>query len=761
MEISYEHANPRAGNESFLLRIEQECKLRTPCILVDAGDGVDTSTLLGDDEYLAAILLTHAHLDHYQSLDEAHRDGAPIFTSPGTAAILEDVLAEGARHHSMSDTDTILERVEAIDDWVDVVGDDISVAPVPAGHTPGACGFLIRARDSQESFRALATGDFTRREAGGYVGFDPEQFLEVDALFLTAATNDGVDETITGIVETLAARANAGSKTLCTASGLTGVHLATLLGSIEHELDYAIPVTLVGQVAKLYDALEYDYPNVDTVPEFAIPHDCLEEGTVTIAGPEVPVEGSSERLFEAIRDDGNATLVQVQGGTTTAKDAGDFAGTVSSFAFSNHPTEAILDEIVETIAPTHVVVSHQRGRSLERYKDKWDAYTWATGSSGTEQLYLDGSFCAPGWIGDATKRRVRNRDKQRSTIDLGDGVLQAAASVPKLERRETADLEREGVDVARLREELHIGHSEEAMATTTVEPEAETDTTQNARGAPVCVTDGGLYRTVGQPSSDNKHITPDPTEVADEIANPTVINVLCDSASAESDTSPDETTAERTPKADTKETGGKETNGGEEDESATATETADETTEISYTERTGSEAEDEETSDSDSTMSETTTEEATGTVTDEPVTETVRIDPAIRTLAEHRASSEGESTESFVESAVRTYLAEALRGNEPWSETAGVTERELTIDADPALEKLIATTAANDDTSDAESFVVRTLCDAIGLDVDDRELPVRALEEMDELIVATTENENCPHETTDEVVQAALERRVL
>ncbi|MFC7233470.1 MBL fold metallo-hydrolase [Saliphagus sp. GCM10025308] len=393
MEISYEHANPKAGNESILLRIRQESSRQTPCILIDAGDGVDISALLNDDDYLAAILLTHAHLDHYQSLDEAHRDGAPILTAPGTAAILEDVLAEGVRHHSMSDPESILERVEAIDDWVDIVGDEISVAPVPAGHTPGACGFAIRARDGTERFHALATGDFTQRDAGGYVGFDPEDFLEVDALFLTASTNDGISESTTDIVETLASRANAGSKTLCTASGLTGVHLATLLGAIEDELEYSIPVTLVGHVAKLYEALEYDYPNVETIPEFAVTRDCLAAGTVTIAGPEVPTEGSSERLFDAISDDGNATLVQVQGGSTTAKDAGDFAGTVFSFPFSNHPSEAVLDEVVETISPTHVIVTHQRGRSLEPYKDKWDAYTWATGSSGSERLYQNGSIC--------------------------------------------------------------------------------------------------------------------------------------------------------------------------------------------------------------------------------------------------------------------------------------------------------------------------------------------------------------------------------
>ncbi|WP_317175789.1 MBL fold metallo-hydrolase [Halomontanus rarus] len=755
MEISYEHANPEAGNESFLLRINREHERQTPCILIDAGGGVDTSELLADDEYLAAILLTHAHLDHYQSLDDAHRDGAPVFTSPGTAAIIKDVLEEGTRHYSISDPEAVLDRVEPIDGWQDVVGDDISVAPVPAGHTPGACGFLIRTRDGEESFRALATGDFTQRDAGGHVGFDPDQFLEVDALFLTAATTEGVSDTITDIVETLASRANAGSKTLCTASGLTGTHLATILGATEHELEYSIPVVLVGQIAKLYDALEYEYPNVETVPEFANPHECLEAGTVTIAGPEVPNEGSSGRLFDAISDDGNATLVQVQGGTTTAKDAGEFAGTVSSFTFSNHPTEAVLDQIVETIAPTHVIVTHQRGRSLERYKDKWNSYTWATGSSGSEQLYRDGTFCPPYWTGDATKRRVRNRDTQQSTIDVGDGVLEAAASVPELKQRDSIDLEREGVDVDRLRDGLHIGPLVEAEESPKAVVETDRSASpQDTRVASALATDGGLYRTVGNSLAENEYVIPDSDGVVEEIANPSVVDVLLDSADGNTGTDTDVT--EPTSKTD-----GERGSSSEEKESSTETEITTETSEVSYTEETVSETNEERTTDTDPDMSKTTTEETVADTIEKKPTETVQIDPAIRALAEQQASDEEESTVSFVESTVKTYLADTLRGQEPWIETSGVTDRQLTIDADPALEQLIAATATVNGEEDADSFVVKTLCEAIGLDVDERELPIGGLEEMNELVVATTENEACPHETRNEVVQAALERRLL
>ena len=66
MNVSYQHANPYDGNESFLLRFEQEMG-QTACILVDAGAGVDIDDLLGDDKYLTAVLLTHAHSDHTTS----------------------------------------------------------------------------------------------------------------------------------------------------------------------------------------------------------------------------------------------------------------------------------------------------------------------------------------------------------------------------------------------------------------------------------------------------------------------------------------------------------------------------------------------------------------------------------------------------------------------------------------------------------------------------------------------------------------------
>jgi len=754
MKVSYELANPRAGGESYLLRVEREHERRNPCLLVDAGDDVRIDELLGEDDYLAAILLTHAHLDHYRSLGDVHRDGAPILTSPGTGAVLEDVLREGARHHSVSNPSAVLERVEPVDGWRDVVGDAIRVRPVPAGHAPGACGFLIRIRDGREQFRALATGDFTLRDAGGYAGFDPTSFPGIDALFLTAATADDVGETATEILRTLASRAHAGSQTLCTASGLTGVHLATLLDALDRELGLRVPVFLVGQVAKLYDALGYECQNVDSIPEFANPAECLERGAVTIAGPEVPIEGSSGRLYDAIRTDGNATLVQVQSGSTEAKDAGQFAGTVSSFALSNHPTEDGLDRVVEAIAPAHVIVTHQWGRSLRRYKDKWDAYTWATGSSGAELLYRDGQCVPPDWVGDAVTRRVRSRETTLSAVEVGDGVLEAATYVTELERREVADLEREGVDVDRLREELHIRPrtnepTTTAPATGRSEPAAELG--EATTSDPRCIADGGLYRTVGVQWDEEAATWPNPTEIAESLPEPSVIDVLPDPATLRG--------AANAPTAN--ETSPDSATGDDEDEpteSTTETETA-------MTAKQATDGDVSNRGDESEDASEFEFKSAPGDGADEDglagTEGSISIDPAVKALVERSANERAESVETFVASAVGAYLADALRGRQPWTDAEGIVTRKLTVDADPALERLVAAEVENAGAADVDAFVARVLSEAIGLDEDARELPSGCLDGWTDLVGAVTENPDCPHETRDEVVQAALERRVL
>lgn len=131
---------------------------------------------------------------------------------------------------------------------------------MPAGHRPGAAGFLFAVEDGVDQRTVLATGDFATRRAAGYPGLALNFPVDVDMLFLTAVTNDEFADTLTDAIGTLYERAHAGATVLATASGLTGLHVAYLLGHLAEQHADALPVTVVGHVATLYECLEYAVP---------------------------------------------------------------------------------------------------------------------------------------------------------------------------------------------------------------------------------------------------------------------------------------------------------------------------------------------------------------------------------------------------------------------------------------------------------------------------------------------------------------------
>jgi putative mRNA 3-end processing factor len=460
MRVSYQHANPYYGNESYLVRFHEDLTGQTACFLIDAGDGVDVDELLADDEYLTAILLTHAHLDHYRTLAANVRDGAPVYAASDTAAILDTVLSEGKRNYDLGDVDAVSDALEPIEDWTAITG-DIDVRPVPAGHAPGAAGFLIRFADS-ETHHLLATGDFTRRRAGGYPGFTTELGVDVEAMFLTVAESTDYERELTESVGTIAERAREGSSVLLTASGLTGVQYAYLLGNLAAEFDESIPLTVVGQTAKLYADLGYDVPGVEERAVFEDPSEVLAPETVTIAGPEVPVEGSAGQLFEAIEDDPAATLVQVTAGATTPVDT---AGcTVYDFTVVNHPTEDEIDSVVESVSPLEVVIEHGRSNT-GKYKDKYSSFVWATDDTKQYTLYDDGQWLSPEWVGPETDRRIRARNGRSNGWALGS-ALDDDPSLPGLDRADDVDFAPEGLDMDVLAGRLQAGHAAETEPTT-------------------------------------------------------------------------------------------------------------------------------------------------------------------------------------------------------------------------------------------------------------------------------------------------------
>ncbi|MDS0300921.1 MBL fold metallo-hydrolase [Halogeometricum sp. S1BR25-6] len=481
--VSFDHVTLNAGNESMLLRFEYDTRDEVACVLIDAGNHLDLDSCLRSTDTLEAVCLTHAHADHYQSLDSALGGDTRLFTSPATAAILGTVLASAEDSGFVSDPDRILEATTPINGWTDVAP-NVRVHPVPAGHTPGAVGFVVRFRDEHGNQDMLFTGDFTLTSAGGYAGFDSDAVSDVESLFLTVATTDDAEDQLTeGITEAIE-RAHGGATVLVTAAGLQGVHLATLLATVSAELDLDIPVQLVGQAAKIYDDLEYNLDGVHSIHEFANPASCLDHGVVTIAGPDVPTKGSAKRLYGVICDDPNACLVQfVSSNTTPLSGTGPCA--TFDYCGSMHPSRETLNTIVDAVNPVEVITVHEHGGAGRRYNDL-NSCVWSATERSEFTLYENGRWLAPPWT------NTKYAWVPDQPVDIGHLVGYQLDDFPltSIDRSEV-DLAQEGVDVDCIRERLHraqpTDHPTEHCTTPMVDSSDANEKTDSS--------DAQLYRT--------------------------------------------------------------------------------------------------------------------------------------------------------------------------------------------------------------------------------------------------------------------------
>ncbi len=617
-DLRFQHANPHAGNESVLLRLGYDTGGKTACLLVDAGDDVDVDALLEEDDRLVGICLTHAHIDHYRSLPACVSADVPVFTSPDTAAMLEDVFDVAADQQGVTGGDDVLDAVVPLEGWHDLCP-GVELHPLPAGHTPGGAGFLVRIDDGA-THNIVFTGDFTETDCAGYPGFDTELAVDVDVLFLTGATAEPYGEALTAALGDTLERALDGGRTLVTASALTGVHVARLVSAANEAFDIDVPVCLVGQGAKHFETLEFDDDSVRTITEFEDPQDCLSPATVTIAGPEVPTRDSSSRLFNLIKADSTAGLVQLIAGGHSPVDTGGCH--TSAYELSMHPTESTLHDVVETLDPVHTIVTH-RSRSPGAWND-WPSTVWGVGDSDVYQLYRSGVWRTPPWMNHAQPRGQIGT----STMGAVSGDAFDDLPLPTLDRS-TPDLAAEGIDVDALRERVRDAQQPPASPSTSPEIVADGEGETPADDAPETdhLPRDELHRTTSTPAPADATSTAALDEQlpeASDIVSARAREQLFNGEETES--------SEVSNEADAQD--GAESQLEEESELAESATEADSDTEPSPTERL-----EESSSDADGSL------------------EAVEIDPLLVTLLERRS----ESPAQFVDDALRAYFGTLLR----------------------------------------------------------------------------------------------------
>ena len=431
MQISFRHTNPAAGHDSTLLEVSP--RDGDPYwYLIDAGESVSPNAFIGADNSLDGVFLTHAHSDHYASLGDVLSPEIPLYTSPPTGEIVEQVYTEADRYQNLGNTSSIAESLTPIDTWTKLA-DGIYVLPIPAGHTAGAAAFLFRIDDleyNNETITVLATGDFTLRSAVGYNGLTVPDSIDIDILLANAATTPDFPTQLSDAIETVLERSLGGATTLVATGALTGVHVAYILGHLSEQLNRSLPIHLAGQAAKLYSALDYDVPSVSLHPEFGHTDEVLASGAVTVAGPEAPNEGSTKRLFGVVKEDPDAVFVQL---TTSSPEIIDgVACATHNFEVSNHPSEDQFLSFVNNNLPRHLVLKHVRSEEAKELGSSFEnLFHWGNDDMDAHVLYDDGEWVAPQWLNTSNATRIRQKNYRESDVRMPiDQPIEELPTVP-------------------------------------------------------------------------------------------------------------------------------------------------------------------------------------------------------------------------------------------------------------------------------------------------------------------------------------------
>jgi glyoxylase-like metal-dependent hydrolase (beta-lactamase superfamily II) len=126
--------NPQFGQNCYVVRSGDDA---TDAVVVDPGG--DTTPLLALGVTIAAILVTHADIDHVLGVADLHRaTGAEVWTPAGEADVLRTGTARAGGHVPPHDP----EHLVADGDIVQAAGLDLEVVAIP-GHSVDHVAYCV------------------------------------------------------------------------------------------------------------------------------------------------------------------------------------------------------------------------------------------------------------------------------------------------------------------------------------------------------------------------------------------------------------------------------------------------------------------------------------------------------------------------------------------------------------------------------------------------------------------------------------------
>ncbi len=135
----------------------------------------------------------------------------------------------------------------------------------------------------------------------------------------------------------------------------------------------------------------------------------------------------------------------------------------------------------------------------------------------------------------------------------------------------------------------------------------------------------------------------------------------------------------------------------------------------------------------------------------------VEIDPFVRAYAARRAAEGGdESLDEYIVGSVKGYLAGLLGGE---VSSPGTLEREVAVESDQLMGGLLETIAEEDESP--ADVVITAIAEAYEVPVDEETLVVAGLRDHEALLNGVVANSSNDLGDTSEVVQAAVETRLI
>jgi putative mRNA 3-end processing factor len=473
MKVQFQNANDGNGNQSSLFVFHPDKgsdDTNIYALLVDAGRGVDLSESLYEGEFLSGTLLTHAHVDHLASLDEATRDNAPIYATPETATIVEHTLQTDASAYGINNPRKIIQNLTPIrDSWETTAGGLVDIYPIPVGHTPGAAGFLLHF-DGQTVF---VTGDFTTHPVAGNPPLDPtfggllsndindittvslsdtienklnssgrkeeSKSLFIDALHINATHATSSKEKFQNATENIYKASLSDNQTVVTASSLAGTHLARLLSTAKDEVAGDFDIHLLGKTGRIYRALGHDDPHVHVFDELSrLPNATQSDGSYSlspdsnqtiIAGPGNASRGTSKRVLELFKQSTKQSaelnviqLLETKHGltgqnTSNLSETHPSSWNIQRFTYAQHPTEEEIEVVTNIINPSHLMFNHIDGKdNFDKWADrarKFQAIVWSGYGQNRYNIYHDG-WQDPNWVNDNFSRSILGKQQENS-----------------------------------------------------------------------------------------------------------------------------------------------------------------------------------------------------------------------------------------------------------------------------------------------------------------------------------------------------------